>query len=297
MDFADDARQVHQIIKSLVQGETSENWIKHLDSKSDGRQDFFVLRSFYHGQGNANRRIQEADKLLRDLFYKGSEKTFPWERYVKEFKRMCDIYAEEGQPLHEKLKTRTFLERVQVPTLKSYIEILQNEYEIGQLTWEQAANRLANQIAKFKTGATGSRLVGSTTTGGGNRSRTGHQGRGGKPAGSPKRRGNNNSNNNKRGKKNRSGQDDTAAIRYNSDGSVYTGTYPDWSKLSEADRATVNAAREQKRQRQGVSTSSRNVSSVTFEGTAAGGTDDAPTTPASPAGNAFGGRSATARGN
>jgi hypothetical protein len=118
MDYATDARQVHQIIKSLVQGESGENWIKHIDSNNDGRQDFFTLRNFYHGQGNANRRIQEADRLLRELFYKGAEKTFSWERYVKEFKRMCDIYEEEGQPLHDKLKTRSFLERIQVPSLQ-----------------------------------------------------------------------------------------------------------------------------------------------------------------------------------
>jgi hypothetical protein len=294
MDFDDDARQVHQIIKSLVQGETSENWIKHLDGDGDGRKDFFALRNFYHGQGNANRRIQEADKLLRELFYKGSEKTFPWERYVKEFKRMCDIFEEEGQPLHDKMKTRSFLERIQVPSLKSYVEILQNEYERSQLTWEQAANRLANHIAKYKSGAMGGRLIGSATTGTGGRGRGSPAGRGGRGGASGKR------NNNRSGKKRSTGSYEAPAIRYNQDGTVYTGTYPDWSKMSAADRATVNAAREQKRQRQNGTGTTRNVSSVTFEEPSSRSDDATPAaapTPAPGAGTAFGGRAAAARGN
>jgi hypothetical protein len=132
-------------------------------------------------------------------FYKGSEKTFPWERYVKEFKRMCDIFEEEGQPLHDKMKTRSFLERIQVPSLKSYVEILQNEYERSQLTWEQAANRLANHIAKYKSGAMGGRLIGSATTG--------TAGRGGRGGANGKR------NNNRSCKKRSTGSYEAPALR------------------------------------------------------------------------------------
>jgi hypothetical protein len=295
MDYATDARQVHQIIKSLVQGESGENWIKHIDSNDDGRQDFFTLRNFYHGQGNANRRIQEADRLLRELFYKGAEKTFSWERYVKEFKRMCDIYEEEGQPLHDKLKTRSFLERIQVPSLRSYVEILQNEYEADGLTWDQAANRLANQISKFKSGTSNTRLVGAAATEGNGRrtpsSRNAKANKGGK------------SKSVKQQQRKRGNSNEPPGVRFNADGSVYTGLYHDWSKLSDAEKAQVTAARDAKRQRQGGVTRQVAVVTVPTNATIAdvllpvAPTNPVGTTVAATAANSFGGRSSVARDN
>jgi hypothetical protein len=72
------------------------------------------------------------------------------------------------------------------------------------------------------------------------------------------------------------------------------------AKEHAADRATVNAAHEQKRQSQNGTGTTRNVSSVTFEepsGRSDDATPAAAPAPAPGAGTAFGGRAAVARGN
>jgi len=48
-----DARQVHQLVVSLVNGEQSEQWIKAHLRQQNGRTDIESLRDHYEGEGNA----------------------------------------------------------------------------------------------------------------------------------------------------------------------------------------------------------------------------------------------------
>ena len=62
-----DARKVHQLIKSFLQTETAEQWIKPLAKKQSGRADMQALRNHYSGEGNTSRRIAVAERI-RDCF-------------------------------------------------------------------------------------------------------------------------------------------------------------------------------------------------------------------------------------
>ena len=68
--FEADSKRVHNIIIKLVQGEHSEQWIKKLKSKQDGRADLKALTSYYQGEGNTTRHISEGERLRETLHYK-----------------------------------------------------------------------------------------------------------------------------------------------------------------------------------------------------------------------------------
>ena len=68
--FQADARKVHQLIKSFLQTETAEQWIKPLARKQNGRDDMQALRNHYSGEGNTSRRIAVAERLRDTLHYK-----------------------------------------------------------------------------------------------------------------------------------------------------------------------------------------------------------------------------------
>jgi hypothetical protein len=65
--FQADARKVHQLLKSFLQAETAEQWIRPLAKKQNGRVDMAALRNHYSGEGNTSRRIAAAEKLRDTL--------------------------------------------------------------------------------------------------------------------------------------------------------------------------------------------------------------------------------------
>jgi hypothetical protein len=50
--FQADARKVHQLLKSFLQSETAEQWIKPISQKQSGRGDMIALRNHYSGEAN-----------------------------------------------------------------------------------------------------------------------------------------------------------------------------------------------------------------------------------------------------
>jgi hypothetical protein len=61
-NFQADARKVHQLLKSYLQAESAEQWIKPLAKHQDGRKDMEALRNHYSGEGNTSRRIAVAER-------------------------------------------------------------------------------------------------------------------------------------------------------------------------------------------------------------------------------------------
>ena len=68
--FKADARRVHQVINSNVQGESAEQWIEPSKKKQNGKIDMLTLRSHYSGEGNSSCCIGEAEILCDRIHYK-----------------------------------------------------------------------------------------------------------------------------------------------------------------------------------------------------------------------------------
>ncbi len=89
---------MNQLLKSLIQGQPAENWIRDIAHCQCGRCNMIKLRQHYAVEGNASRRIAKAEKIKTSLQYK-HEGTMSFSDFLDTFQCMCTIYKEEGEPL------------------------------------------------------------------------------------------------------------------------------------------------------------------------------------------------------
>lgn len=201
--FEADARQVHQLILSLVQGEQAEQWIKPFLRAKNGRQDMIALRNHFEGEGNTTRRIAEAERLRSSLHYKG-ERMMSFQGFLSKAQFMFNLFEKEGEEYSEAMKLRFLLERVQHPELKAAIAAIKVANSRGEeTTFTTAANHLASELSStqdFQTSQQRRSNVSVITQG---------EGSGG----------------------------------IYRDGKIFTGFHKDWNKLSKEDRDKVEAER------------------------------------------------------
>ena len=79
--FHADARKVPQLLMNFLVAELTEQWIKNVASRVNGRLDMEALHNHYGGEGNASRRIMMAEKLRETLHYK-SERSMPFSTFL-----------------------------------------------------------------------------------------------------------------------------------------------------------------------------------------------------------------------
>ena len=146
-NFEADAKRVHNIIIQLVQGEHSEQWIKKLKSKQDGRADLKALTSYYQGEGNTTRRIAKADRLRETLHYK-SKRALPFGTFLHKLEQMFNMFDDNGEPYGNAVKIRTLFDEVQHPQLTSSISALKvlNNMPGEDMNYSSAANHLSAEV-------------------------------------------------------------------------------------------------------------------------------------------------------
>ena len=273
--FEADARQVHQLILSAVQGEESEQWIKPTKRAQNGRLDYKALVAHYEGEGNTSRRIAEAERIKKDLHYK-SERSLSFASFLAKLQLMFNIFNEEGEPYTDSQRLRTLFEKVQHPDLAPAINALKvrETMESNSVTFTIAANHLASEVSQLPEYIATKRHVAALGAGA--------------------------SASNDRG-------------IYAKDGSIFTGYIKTWSKLSQEDRDLVMAERQKKgvkpgsRKKRTVSaaatkksmanitkqleTAKRSIAALKKASEAQTGGEDADAVTDN-AGNAFGGRAA-----
>ena len=92
-DYIVDARHVHTLLLSFLQGENTESWIRSIARYQDGRRDMIALRRHYAGEGNSTRRIVDAKKIQATLHYK-TERALPFSKFLDSLQRMFTIFEE-----------------------------------------------------------------------------------------------------------------------------------------------------------------------------------------------------------
>lgn len=214
--FQADARKVHQLIKSFLQTETAEQWIKPLARRQSGRADMKALRDHYSGEGNTSRRIAVAERIRDTLHYK-NERAMPFSGFLDKLQKMFNIFEEEKEAITDPAKVRILLKKVEHPQLQDAIGALRVRATIGGgITFTECANHLSAQVSELPDHQSTPRKVSATGHKGGKYSN-------GKNGGNP-------------------GGGGAGAKRngiYMPDGTVWTGFYSDWSQLSKEDRQTV----------------------------------------------------------
>lgn len=209
--FQADARKVHQLIKSFLQTESAEQWIKPHARRQSGREDMQALRKHYSGEGNTSRRIAAAEKLRDTLHYK-NEKSLQFSTFLDKLQKMFNIFEEEKEEISEQAKVRMLLKKVEHPQMQDAVGALRVRAQIEGITFTECANHLSAIVSELpdhqtprKVSGTESKVKTQRIRGGGAHANL-----------ASKRKG-----------------------IHMPDGSVWTGYYSDWDKMSDADKQTV----------------------------------------------------------
>lgn len=212
--FQADARKVHQLIKSFLQTETAEQWIKPIAKRQSGREDMQALRNHYSGEGKTSRRIAVAERLRDSLHYK-NEKSLAFSTFLDKLQKMFNIFEEEDEAITEQAKVRMLLKKVEHPQLQDAVGALRVRAQMDGTTFTECANHLAAIVSEIPDYSTPRKVSAAE------RKVAVQHIRGG----------------NGKGKANA-----LAASRKGikmPDGSIWTGYYSDWEKLSVSDKQTV----------------------------------------------------------
>ena len=213
--FRADSRRVHQLLKNFLVAETAEQWIKNLEPHANGHRDMLALREHYCGEGNASRRIATAEWMREGLHYK-NERSLAFSIFLDRMQKMFNIYKEEGEEFTKNAKLRELFKQVQHPQLQDTVKALKVRFDMEGIRYTQAANHLTNAVSELpeyhltrKVSASSSRTPWIRCGGGSNH----------------------NNNIKKKG-----GMQAPSKGVLMSDGSVFTGYYPNWLELSKEDK-------------------------------------------------------------
>jgi hypothetical protein len=180
--------------------------------------DLEALRNHYGGEGNTSRRIAQAERYRDTLYYK-HEKSMSFSTFLDNMQKMFNIFEVENEAISEQTKVRMLLKKVQHPQLQDAVGTLRVQHQLEGLTFTEAANHLSAIVSELPDHQSNRKLSAVE------KSKVKHV-RGGGPGGNlaSKRKG-----------------------IFMPDGSVWTGYYSDWEKMSETDKQTVMDTRKKKK--------------------------------------------------
>ena len=220
--FRADSRHVHQLLKNFLVAETAEQWIKNLEPHASGRRDMLALREHYGGEGNASRRIATTEWMREGLHYK-NKRSLVFSIFLDRMQKMFNIYEEEGEEFTENAKLRKLFKRVQHLQLQDTVKALKVCFDMEGITYTQAVNHLTAAVSELPEYHLTHKVSALSS-------------------GTPRIWGGAGSNHNSNIKKKGGTQAPSKGILM-SDGSVFTGYYPNWSELSKEDKQRMSDSR------------------------------------------------------
>lgn len=145
--FEQDAKTVHQMIVSYTTGENAEQWLKAVKRNKNGRIDVATLRGHHAGQGNQTRRIADAERMEKSLFYK-EERAMTFANFLAKMQTMFNIYDEVGEPKTDAAKLRMLLDKIQSSALQGHVQTVRTAVAANQnaFDFESAANFLGSLV-------------------------------------------------------------------------------------------------------------------------------------------------------
>ena len=169
----------------------------------------------YSGEGNASRRVATAERMREGLHYK-NKRSLAFSIFLDRMQKMFNIYEEEGEEFTENAKLRELFKRVQHPQLQDTVKALKVHFDMEGITYTQAANHLTARVSELPEYHLTCKVSASSS-------------------GTPKIRGGGGTNHNSNIKKKGGMQAPNKGIIM-SDGSVFTGYYPNWLELSKEEK-------------------------------------------------------------
>ena len=216
--FRADSRHVHQLLKNFLVAEMAEQWIKNLEPHANGRRDMLALREHYSGEGNKSRCIATAKWMREGLHYK-NERSLAFSIFLDRMQKMFIIYEEEGEEFTKNAKLHELFKQVQHLQLQDTVKAIKVRFDMEGITYTQAANHLTAAVSELPEYHLTCKVSASSS-------------------GTPRIWSGGGSNHNNSIKKKGGMQAPSKGVLM-SDGSVFTGYYPNWSELSKEDKKRV----------------------------------------------------------
>ena len=148
-NFQADARKVHQLLKSYLQAESAEQWIKPIARHQDGRRDMEALRKHYSGEGNTSRRIAVAERYRDTLHYKNEKALLVLNlSWIKS--KLCSTYLRRKVSLsRNRPRFRMLLKKVEHPQLQTAVGTLRVRAQMDGVSFTECANHLSAIVSEL----------------------------------------------------------------------------------------------------------------------------------------------------
>lgn len=147
-NFQANARKAHQLLKSFLQSESAEQWIKKVAPKQSGRDDMIMLPAHYSGKGTTTRRITQAEGYRDNLYYK-HETLLSFSSFLDKLQKMFNMFEEEGEAVTEQAKVRMLLKKIQHPALQNAVSALRIRAQLDSVTFTECADHLAAMVSEL----------------------------------------------------------------------------------------------------------------------------------------------------
>ena len=164
--------------------------------------------------------------MREGLHYK-NERSLVFSIFLDRMQKMFNIYEEEGEEFTENAKLCELFKQVQHPQLQDTVKALKVRFDMEGITYTQAANHLTATVSELPEYHLTCKVSALSS-------------------GTPRIRGGGGSNHNSNIKKKGGMQAPSKGVLM-SDGSVFTGYYPNWSELSKEDKQRMLDSRSKKK--------------------------------------------------
>ena len=164
--------------------------------------------------------------MREGLRYK-NDRSLAFSIFLDRMQKMFNIYEEEGEEFTENAKLRELFKWVQHLQLQDTVKALKVRFDMEGITYNQVANHLTAAVSELPEYHLTRKVSASSS-------------------GTPRIRSGGDSNHNSNIKKKGGTQAPSKGILM-SDGSVFTGYYPNWSELSKEDKQQVLDSRSKKK--------------------------------------------------
>ena len=132
--FQADTRKVHQLLKNYLVDEMAEQWIRIIENRANGWDDFDVVCRHYSGEGNVSHRIATADFLQETLNYK-SECAMSFNTILDITHKTFNIYRYEVEQMDDSTQVRKIFRRIKHLQLQDTAKALEIRADLDGITY------------------------------------------------------------------------------------------------------------------------------------------------------------------
>lgn len=146
-EYQVDRRTVHGIImRNISEDSEAYTYVKPKIKLHDGRKDIENLRKRFNSRSAREQKVNNSDATLKNLVYK-NERMLSFSKFVAKFQAAVDNRKECGRTVDEEDLVKSIWEKVQDPTLASFLNALKVQHGINPMPYQTILAKIATEIS------------------------------------------------------------------------------------------------------------------------------------------------------